>query len=536
MVEIVVPVAAADAVGIAAQAQQAAAEGADLVEIRLDRCARIAREHGGLQAIIARISALALPAIVTIRHQSEGGDWDGDEAERAMLYAAADQAGAAWIDCEVAQRAAVLPLKPKRAKLILSHHDFAGMGGDLVAVIARMRAAGADLAKVAVTATDASDLATIEALYHRNDGPLVAIAMGEHGLPSRLLAGAWGARLTFARLEDSVGSAPGQPTVRELVSRYRVREQGANTRIFGVIGNPIAHSLSPLIHNAAFAHHGIDAVYVPFLVGDATCFWATCGGWIDGLSITLPHKHALLDAVDELEPIAKRIGAINTIHRNDAHRAIGSNTDASAAIACLEHQAGSLAGRRVTMLGAGGVSRAIAFALVERGARLTIANRGIDRARELATEVGADAVELDSAPDVAYDALINGTAVGMNPHVHESPWPAAKHRAGTVVFDTVYTPLETLLLREAQMAGATTICGLSMFIRQALGQYRRWTGLDAPEALMYRLALERLAGQEERRRTDATPAPDARKSTNAVEEALGGGVPPNTGRTSRSKG
>ncbi len=536
MVDIVVPIAAADAAGVAAQALQAHAEGADLVEVRLDSCARIAGRHDALPTIVAGLGALALPAILTIRHPSEGGTWDGGEDERAALYAAGDRAGAAWLDCELAHRAQVIPGRPARAKLILSHHDFAGMGGDLPAVVARMRAAGADLAKVAVTPADAADLATIEALYQRGGGPLVAIAMGEHGLPSRLLSGAWGARMTFARLEDGRGSAPGQPTVRELVTVFRVRAQGENTRIFGVIGNPIAHSLSPLIHNAAFAHHGLDAVYVPFLVGDATAFWSACGGWIDGLSITIPHKHALLAAVEDLEPLAKRIGAINTIHRDAAHRAIGSNTDASAAVGCLEHQAGSLTGRRVTILGAGGASRAIAFALADRGALLTIANRGIERARELASEVGGEVVELDRAADVPYDALVNCTPSGMSPNVNESAFPERRHRAGTVVFDTVYTPLETRLLKDAQMAGATTVNGLSMFIRQALGQYRRWTGLDAPEALMYRLALERLGGNEDPTRSNATPAPGARKSTNAVEEALGGGLPPGTGRISRSRG
>lgn len=530
MVQIVVSIAAADPATVLAGAAQAKAEGADLVELRLDRCARLAKDHGALDGILATIPRLALPAVVTARHPSENGDWDGSEPERQALLAVADEAGAAWIDHELAQWDP--RRRPKRARLILSHHDFAGMGGDLPAVVARMRAERADMAKVAVTPRDAADLAVIEALHHqRAGGALTAIAMGEHGLPSRLLAGAWGGAFTFGRLRGEAGSAPGQPTVSDLIERYRIRAQGPRTRIFGVIGSPVAHSLSPLIHNAAFAHHGLDAVYVPFLVDDAVAFWRACGGWIDGLSITIPHKHALLDQVDRLEPLAARIGAMNTIYRGEDSAAIGANTDASAAVACVEAQAGTLRGSRVTILGAGGVSRAIAFAMAERGARVLIANRGHERAQELAAEVGAEACTLDAAPARPFDVLINGTSVGMEQKdkaaALESPWPRAAHRPDTVVFDTVYTPLETALIKEAQMAGATTVCGLSMFIGQALGQFSRWTGREAPEGLLTRLALERLGGRDAARSASAsgeTRRPPGRKGTVNLEDTLGGGV------------
>ena len=471
-----------------AAAVQAQAAGADLVELRLDLCAA---QGASLAECIAAIPRLPLLAMVTMRHAAEGGSWRGSEVDRQALLVAADVAGAALIDIELAH-VADLRSRIARGKLVLSFHDFEGLGGDLPARIAAMRAAGCDVAKVAVQVGDAADLALVRDLYRSGEGPLVAIAMGEHGLASRLLAGAWGAHFTFARNDGDDGSAPGQPTVRELVGLYRVREQKASTRIFGIIGSPVAHSLSPLIHNLAFAHHRLDAVYVPFRCEDADAFWRACGAWISGLSITIPHKQALIGRMVGIEDLVARIGAMNTVYRNRDGQAIGANTDALAVTACLEGALGSLKDRRVLVLGAGGVARAIAFAVKEKGALVAISNRSMDKARELAAAVGAEALEPERAAEFRYDALVNGTAVGMGePEI--SPWPAAAHRAGTVVFDTVYHPLETRLLRDAQQAGALTISGVDMLISQALGQFKRWTGIEAPEPLMMRAALDRLS-------------------------------------------
>jgi 3-dehydroquinate dehydratase/shikimate dehydrogenase len=489
MTRVAVSIAAASVPELKAQAEAARVAGADLVELRVDTCA--AQGCSAADAVAA-VPQLARPAIVTVRHRSEGGAWEGEEDARHALLAEADRLGAEYVDLELAHHRS---WKPQRAKLILSHHDFAGMGGDLPAVVARMRAAGAAVAKVAVTAKDAADLAPIEALYRDSDGPLVAIAMGEHGLASRLLIGAWGAEFGFARLDGQAGSAPGQPTVRDLLKLYRVREQRRSTRVFGVIGSPIAHSLSPLIHNAALAHHRLDAVYLPFRVEDAVAFWRACGSWIEGLSITIPHKHALLEEVDELEALAASMKAMNTIYRDDTGATVGANTDAGAIASCLEVAVASLRGRRVLVLGAGGVARTAAFACQARGAEVAVTNRTMARAVELAGEVGCRAVGWEEALAHPYEILINGTSVGMaagKDKPQETPWPGDRHRRGSVVFDTVYTPLETRLLKDAAAADATTVCGLDMFIAQAIGQFERWTALRAPEHLMYRLALERL--------------------------------------------
>ncbi len=482
MTQVVVPLSGPTATVIK-QAEDAKRAGADMVELRLDQCP-------APHEVIAALERLPLPALVTIRHASEGGGWTGSEADRAALYAAVD-GRAAMVDIEL-QHFADLKWRPARSRLVLSAHDFTGPGGDLPATISAMRAAGADIPKVAITARDAADLALVRNLYRGTNAPLVAIAMGEHGLPSRLLAQAWGAAFTFARLDGDAGSAPGQPTVGDLLGRYRLRSQGASTAVYGVIGSPVAHSLSPHIHNAAFAHDGVDAVYVPFRVEDPLAFWAACGAWIAGLSITIPHKHDLMPMMAGLEEPVTRIGAMNTIYRSE-DGVVGANTDAVAIQWCLEQELGCLTGRRVLVLGAGGVARAIAHAVHERGAQVMITNRSRDRAEALAAEVGGTVIDDRIATGCAYDVLVNGTSVGMGTP-DESPWPAAAHRAGTVVFDTVYTPLETKLLKDAQRAGASTICGLDMFIAQAAAQYDRWFGHSAPVELMQRVALERLGG------------------------------------------
>lgn len=509
MTAIVVSIAAADVSELLRLAQQAQAEGAGMVEVRLDTCAELAGSRAVLSELVAAIPRLALPALVTLRHLDEGGSWSGDPSEREALYAQADAAGAAYVDIELAHDSG---WRPQRAGLVLSQHDFAGMSGDLEAAVHAMHAAGAAVAKIAVTPDDAADLATVERLYRHSSGPLCAIAMGEVGLPSRLLAGCWGAIFTFARLDGTAGSAPGQPTARELSQLYRVKSQGHDTRIFGVIGNPIRHSLSPLIHNTALIEQGIDAVYVPFLVRDAVAFWQACGRFIDGLSITIPHKHDLIPLLDRCDPLVERIGAMNTIWRDGDGETIGTNTDAVAAIACVETQVGALSGRRAILLGAGGVARAIAFALAERGTAVTIVNRNPERAATLAAEMGGEIAALADASQQPWDVLINGTSVGMEAP-DDSPWPADAHHADRVVFDTVYTPLETRLLRDAQAVGARTVGGLDMFIGQAAEQYRRFVGRDAPTEAMHRVALERLMEK----------ARSGRPSTEGAEQALGGG-------------
>lgn len=487
MTQVAVPIAAASPEALVPLAQAAQAQGADLIEVRLDTCQSLGADP---LACARTCGSLALPVLATARHRCENGTWQDDEASRGRVLAAAAAAGARYVDVELARwsevRTHLGPL-PGGCRLILSYHDFAGMGDDLRGRIAAMRSAGA-IAKVAVNARDAADLDAVRALY-ADGGELIAIAMGEHGAPSRQLAGAWGSFLTFARLDGDGGSAPGQPTVAELLEVFHLRRQRRNMPVYGVIGSPIAHSLSPVLHNTCFQAAGIDAIYARFRVEDAAAFWRACGGWIQGLSITIPHKTALMPLMDRLDPLARQVGVMNTVHRQGGST-VGATTDATAIAACIA-AAGHGPAVRVLVLGAGGVAQAAACALARNGATVAIHNRTHARALELAARCGGTALDADQARAFPYQVLLNGTAVGMKAP-DDTPWPHP-HRAGTSVFDTVYTPRHTRLLREARAAGCTVIDGVEMFARQAAEQFRYWTG-QHPLASMRELLDQRFAG------------------------------------------
>ncbi|MDW8372715.1 MAG: type I 3-dehydroquinate dehydratase [Planctomycetota bacterium] len=486
MTQVVVPLGDAEPAALLARAARARQLGADLLELRLDLALAAGARAADLLAVLPQ---LPLPAIVTVRHQREGGRWQDDERARLRLYEEAEARGAAWIDRELAAQREH-PWRPTRARLLLSYHAWSGAGQALPEVVAAMRAAGADLAKLAVLVRDAAELAALRALHDRR-GPVAAMAMGEAGLPSRVLAGVWGAALVYARLPEDPGTAPGQPALDELLTLYRLRAQRPETAVYGVIGAPIAHSLSPLVHNLGFAHHGIDAVYAPFLVHDARAFWQACGDWFGGLSVTVPHKQTLAALLAECEPEAAPIGAINTVYRR-ADRCCGANTDAEAVRRCCERAlGGSLHGRCALVLGAGGAARAAVHALRAAGARVLIANRTPQRAAELAAEFAATVVPLAQAATAPYDILINATTVGLRAP-DDTPWPHPL-RPEALVFDMVYDPLDTGLLRRARAAGCSVVSGLDMFLEQASGQFRRWTGRELPMAEARAACLARLA-------------------------------------------
>ena len=472
--------AAIEAMGVAARG------GADLAELRLDLMPGF-----DLEALLA---SRPLPVIVTYRPKRAGGAYVGSEEGRVATLRKALALGAEHVDAEPDTVHLLRGAGP--GKLIVSHHDFAGVTRPLATVYRRLAGLGADIVKMAVTAQRIEDNLEVFEVLRQADRPTIGLAMGEAGVISRILAGRYGAYLTFAAPDEAGGTAPGQVSLGDMVGMYRAGDIGPATALYGVIANPVGHSLSPAIHNAAFSHCGLDAVYLPLLVEEPVSFlqrFVPLG--FRGFSVTIPHKQAVIQALDELEPLARRIGAANTVVVSNG-RLSGYNSDAEGAVRSIEEflpSGAALAGMQALLIGAGGLARALAYALSDRGVRLTIANRGLGRARELATEVGATYVALEKMAGVPADLLLQTTSVGMHPKVGESIVPAAMLHPGLVVYDAVYNPLETRLLREARAAGCVTVSGLGHFVNQAARQFELWTGLEAPRDIMRQVMLTRLA-------------------------------------------
>ncbi len=460
--------------------------GADLAELRLDLM-----EEFNLERLL---TYRPLPVIVTYRRKDQGGGRECEEAERLGALSRALELGAEYVDVELGSEAGL-----KRAgagRVIVSHHDFEKFPEDVAGLAREIAGRGADIVKVAVTPAHPLDCLPLYALSESCAKPVIAVGMGEFGAASRLLSLRFGAYLSYGALSASECTAPGQLAAGEMTELYRAGEISETTRLFGVIGDPVAHSLSPAVHNAAYRRMNLDAVYVSFRVPDRPeeflRSYARLG--FEGFSVTLPHKRAALECADDADEVAGDIGAANTITVVDG-RLAASNTDADAAVNQLVAAFGGadeLKGKTVLLLGAGGVARAAGWGLVRAGARLVVANRTVERGERLAAELGAEFRGLDDLEGLAYAAAVNATPLGMSPRTSRTPLAAELIRPGTVIFDTVYNPLATRLLREAKKRGARAVDGIGMFVEQAAAQILQWTGRKAWPRLMREAALERL--------------------------------------------
>ncbi len=500
-----------------ADAARAAEFGADLIEWRVDA---LPGHEGAAQAVSRLVEHSPLPCILTCRHADEGGAFAGDEADRvALLHDASTLTRPpAYLDIEWAKlRSLPAPLRrmiddaASRCGLLASAHDFETRPANLDRMLADMAADDAvRVVKCAWRARSLRDNVEAFEIIARRLKPTVALCMGEAGMASRVLAKKFGALLSFAALDDTRGTAPGQPTLREIKSLYRWDALTRDTRVYGVIGHPVGHSMSPAIHNAAFDHTGHDGVYLPLPIPDAyEAFKATLIAWLEfeglhfrGASVTIPHKANLLRFVAEqggnVEPLAEQIGAANTLTVGDAGRLHARNTDYAAILDATCDRLGvtraGLAGLRVAVLGAGGVARAIVAGFAHHDADVTVFNRTEATAKQLADAFGASSASLDRATQHTADVWINGTSVGMSPHADACPLPhaPASWNPDTVVFDTVYNPMKTRLLTLAEAHGCRTITGVDMFVRQAAAQFEAWTQHDAPTDVMRRVVVARL--------------------------------------------
>lgn len=479
----------------------AKASGADIVEIRLDHLTAF-RPRPDLEVLLGN---RPLPALVTYRPKWEGGEYEGDDNPRFEALHLAMELGAEYVDVELKVAHEFVSFisgrKPENSKLIVSSHNYQMTPDieDLGDLVARIQAVGADIVKIATTAVDIVDVTRMFQVIVHCQVPMIGLVMGERGLISRLLCSKFGGYLTFGTLLGGKESAPGQPTITDLLDVYNIRQIGPDTKIFGIIGKPVSHSKSPILHNAAFKSVGFNAVYVPLLVDNIANFLnAYSSPDFTGFSCTIPHKEAAVMCCDEVDPIAKSIGAVNTIIRRPTDgKLIGYNTDYVGAISAIEDGirssqmkdslASPLAGKLFVVIGAGGAGKALAYGAKEKGAKVVIANRTYERARELANLVGGIALtlaELQNFHSEERMILANTTSIGMHPNVHETPLSKQALSSYDVVFDAVYTPKVTRLLREAEESGATTVSGMEMFVRQAMGQFELFTGLPAPESLM----------------------------------------------------
>ncbi|BDA46464.1 probable shikimate dehydrogenase (NADP(+)) at C-terminar half [Coccomyxa sp. Obi] len=494
--------------GAVTEIREAAEFGADVVELRLDflKGIDLLDPKATLKRLLGACDAYKLPAIVTFRPAWEGGQFSGPEPLRLAVLKYAAVLGAAYVDVEYLAANFFFASEgevPLSTKVILSHHDYDETPSDeiLEALVKEMFKGGADIAKVATTAQRIEDSAQMLALPGKSSGPVIALAMGEKGLTSRILAPKFSGYLTFGALSPSKTSAPGQPTVSDLRKLYRLQDQSADTQVFGIVGNPVSHSRSPALHNAALAAAGMDAVYVPLLVDELRPFLDAFPSF-SGFSVTIPHKLAALECADEADPVAVRIGAANTLVRQPGGGLKAYNTDWSAAISAVEaglrgeeSVEAPLKGERVVVVGAGGAGRALAFGALERGAAgVILCNRTREKADALAAALGDRAEAVDYA-DVASgkttgDVLLNSTSIGMHPAEEETPVSAEALGSYKLVFDAVYTPLQTRLLKEAQEQGCITVSGLEMFVGQAAEQFELFTSKPAPVELMRQATLD----------------------------------------------
>jgi 3-dehydroquinate dehydratase / shikimate dehydrogenase len=475
------------------------------IEFRLDYLKQPA-------AALAKISRFLethqyVTAIGTCRRVENGGKFKGSLASQLEVLGKAHAAGCQLLDLELES---ALKAKPEaiarlrsHAGLILSFHDFSATR-KLDETLGKMVKIPADFYKVVSTATSLSDNVTMMKFLQARSGEhsLVGLCMGEQGIISRILGVRAGSVFTFGAVNAELKTAPGQISARDLRGIYRIDQVDAATRIYGVAGDPVGHSLSPVIMNAALRRENVNGVYLP-LHAKTLKDLIHCVREIPlhGLSITMPYKQAILTFLDNTDAHTSKIGACNTVVRGQDGKLYGFNTDVAGILRPLEQRI-SIENAKVLVLGAGGAARAAVFGLKERGAEVWVLNRTSIKAQKLARQAKAHAIKRADLRKVAFDVIINATPVGMG-NTSECPLKDAEIQA-RVVFDMVYDPVETHLLKVARSKGITVIPGVEMFVQQAARQFEIWTGKPAPAGDMLRAVTTALQ--------ERTAAPKSQKS------------------------
>lgn len=463
------------------------------VELRLDH---LANPEDSPKAVHSAIRAQAR-VIATLRSTRAGGNFTGSVAEQLKVLKACAKAGAAIVDLEVesAEEAGKHAVEDMhgRAQLLISFHDFHETLDSLPEELKRLKAFRAGFCKIATMSNSHADnvaLLRLNTPGKRAKGgqsaAVIAFGMGATGLPTRVLSLAHGAPFTYAAYTAAEAVAPGQITGEELRDSYRIKTLSPKTQVYGVIGNPIGHSISPAVHNAAFAAVRRNAVYLPFHVESLDDFLSAVRVYgLSGFSITIPHKEAMARAADWLDPEARDAGAANTVvvRKGKLHC---YNTDIAGLIVPMEKRM-KLRGARILVAGAGGAARAVAFGLARRKARVIVVGRRPEQAKALAEQVGGESIERNLLSGEEFDAIVHATPLGMYPDT-ESCFFGPGELNAPLLFETVYNPQETTLVQMARKRRMKVILGLEMFLEQAARQFDLWTGRKAPRAVMARAA------------------------------------------------
>lgn len=457
-------------------AAQRAIQWSDIIELRLD-CVD--------QPNDVSLENFPRPLIVTFRPSEQGGHRDLTRTERLAFWNSQTPHDNIWWDIEADL---IQDLSPDWSRVIVSHHNFSGVPSELDQIYERMAQTPARILKVAVQANDVIDCLPVFQLIdraRRDDRDIIAIAMGNAGIATRILGPSRGSFLTYGALGDDSATAPGQINAHKLRSLYHIDEIDNETMICGLVGNPVMHSVSPHIHNAAFAAQNLNGVYLPFEVRDVKSFFRRMLhpstrelNWnLRGLSVTAPHKQTAMECLDWISLEAKEIGAVNTVVV-EGDRLLGYNTDAAGLLEPLRKVMGSLTDKKTAIIGAGGAARAAVWALQNAGAKVTIFARDVDKARQ---SHNVHCEPLNGVSFAGYELVINATPLGSGAHIDQSPATCEQLSGTECIYDLVYNPLETRLMREARAAGCKTLGGLEMLVAQAKLQFELWTGIKTTD-------------------------------------------------------
>jgi 3-dehydroquinate dehydratase/shikimate dehydrogenase len=469
---------------VLAEHQHLVAQGAKLVELRLDYI-------NGDVNLRRLVADRPCPVVIACRRPADGGKFAGTEEQRLLLLRAAIAEGVEYVDLEE-DIARSIP-RFGRTKRIISLHDFRKTPDNLEELHRRLSELDPDIVKFSTMANHPHDNLRMLELVRRAKVPTIGVCMGDIGTVSRILAGKFGAPFTYATFHHERVLAPGQLSFQQMSDIYHYDQINAETEVYGVIADPVGHSLSPQIHNAGFRHCGLNKVYVPIRVPreDLSRFLDDAAALdIKGLSVTIPHKEEVIKKLTEADDAVRGIGAANTVVIEGKRRR-GFNTDHQAALESMEAAVGGpvefearLRGKTALVLGAGGVGKAIVYGLRRRGVKVIVSDGVARQALTLAQRFECQSVDWAARHTVTADLLVNCTPVGMHPNVDETPFEKHHLRPSMIVFDAVYNPEHTMLVKNAENRNCTVVTGVDMFVRQACLQFHLFTGQEGPAELM----------------------------------------------------